>query len=338
MSVSAPRAIAGHPASCAGVGGAEPGSEPARHQRRELHGVASPPHHRSLLAQLMARRRVVGDAVLSSPARARLYREGVPQDRSIAAVPGPWRDGDERPRARDRGGPPAGGERSDRPDRERPGGSGPSRSASGSSGGPRRWSSSTYTAAALAQQITWYLAVDQFGYLSFAHDLLHGHIFHTWAPLKALEPFFPTRTDLLAQTYVYDDGRLYCRYAPGFPLLLAGWVGLLRRRSRPLSEPDALPGPPRRRAGLPVARVPLAVARRGRDRADRALPHLHVPLGTHADTRPVGARLRLRGALPAAPGARQADPPGTLAGRRRGARLRHRHPPGRRRSTCCRRR
>jgi hypothetical protein len=84
-----------------------------------------------------------------------------------------------------------------------------------------------YTATALAQQITWYLAVDQFGYLNFAHDLLHGHIFHTWAPLKALEPFFPTRTDLLAQTYVYDDGRLYCRYAPGFPLLLAGWVGLL---------------------------------------------------------------------------------------------------------------
>ena len=26
---------------------------------------------------------------------------------------------------------------------------------------------------------------------------------------------------------MYDDGRLYCRYAPGFPLLLAGWVGLL---------------------------------------------------------------------------------------------------------------
>jgi len=83
-----------------------------------------------------------------------------------------------------------------------------------------------YTAVALEHQITWYLAVDQFGYLNFAHDLLHGHIFHTWAPLKALEPFFPTRTDLLAQTYVYDDGRLYCRYAPGFPLLLAGWIGL----------------------------------------------------------------------------------------------------------------
>ena len=195
-----------------------------------------------------------------------------------------------------------------------------------------------YTAAALAQQITWYLAVDQFGYLNFAHDLLHGHIFHTWAPLKALEPFFPTRTDLLAQTYVYDDGRLYCRYAPGFPLLLAGWVGLLGDDRAHYLNPTLYLVLLAVALALPVARVPLAVARRGRDRAHRALPDLHVPLGTHADARPVGARLRLRGALPAAPGARQADPPGTLAGRRRGARLRHRHPPGRRRSTCCRRR
>jgi hypothetical protein len=84
-----------------------------------------------------------------------------------------------------------------------------------------------YTAQNLERQITWYLAVDQFGYLSFAHDLLHGRIFHEWAPLKALVPFFPSRTDLLAQTYVYDAGRLYCRYAPGFPMLLAGWIGLL---------------------------------------------------------------------------------------------------------------
>src|SRR5262245_206911 len=84
-----------------------------------------------------------------------------------------------------------------------------------------------YTAQNLERQITWYLAVDQFGYLSFAHDLLHGRIFHEWAPLKALEPYFPSRTDLLAQTYVYDGGRLYCRYSPGFPILLAGWIGLL---------------------------------------------------------------------------------------------------------------
>jgi hypothetical protein len=84
-----------------------------------------------------------------------------------------------------------------------------------------------FTAVLLEKQITWYLAVDQFGYLTFAHDLLHGRVFHEWAPLKALEPFFPGRTDALAQTYVYDDGRLYCRYSPGFPILLASWIGLL---------------------------------------------------------------------------------------------------------------
>src|SRR5262245_6530392 len=84
-----------------------------------------------------------------------------------------------------------------------------------------------YTAVGVERLITWYLAVDQFGYLSFAHDLLHGRVFHQWAPLHALEPFFPLRTDVLSQTYVYDGGRLYCRYSPGFPILLAGWIGLL---------------------------------------------------------------------------------------------------------------
>ena len=31
---------------------------------------------------------------------------------------------------------------------------------------------------------------------------------------------------MLVQTYVYDHGKLYCRYAPGFPILLAGWLTL----------------------------------------------------------------------------------------------------------------
>jgi hypothetical protein len=84
-----------------------------------------------------------------------------------------------------------------------------------------------YTAVGIERQITWYLAVDQFGYLTFAHDLLRGRVFHEWGPMKALEPFFPARTDVLAQTYVYDGGLLYCRYSPGFPILLAGWIGLL---------------------------------------------------------------------------------------------------------------
>jgi len=83
-----------------------------------------------------------------------------------------------------------------------------------------------YTAAGISRQITWYLAVDQFGYLTFAHDLLHGRVFHDSETLNILGRAFPRRTDVLAQTYVYDHGRMYCRYAPGFPILLAGWIGL----------------------------------------------------------------------------------------------------------------
>ena len=81
-------------------------------------------------------------------------------------------------------------------------------------------------ARAIEARITWYLAVDQFGYLQFANDLLHGRIFHEWEPARILKSFLPARTDVLAQTYIYDAGRLYCRYSPGFPMLVAGWIGL----------------------------------------------------------------------------------------------------------------
>lgn len=76
----------------------------------------------------------------------------------------------------------------------------------------------------MEHQITWYLAVDQFGYVTFANDLLHGHIFHQWQPAEAIAHLLRPRTDMLAQTYVWDEGVMYSRYAPGFPLLLAGWL------------------------------------------------------------------------------------------------------------------
>src|SRR5262249_56722276 len=38
--------------------------------------------------------------------------------------------------------------------------------------------------------------------------------------------FMPPRTDVLSQTYVDDGGRLYCRYSPGFPMLLAVWLAI----------------------------------------------------------------------------------------------------------------
>jgi len=83
------------------------------------------------------------------------------------------------------------------------------------------------TALAVHEHTTWYLAIDQFGYLTFAHDLLHGRVFHHWPPFDALAARLPAQVDVLVQSYVADHGRLYCRYPPGYPLLLAGWIGLL---------------------------------------------------------------------------------------------------------------
>jgi hypothetical protein len=83
------------------------------------------------------------------------------------------------------------------------------------------------TVVVLERRVSWYLSVDQFGYLTFAGDLLHGRVFHHWAPAWALEPALEARTDMLSQTYVWDHGRLSSRYAPGFPLLLAACIGLL---------------------------------------------------------------------------------------------------------------
>jgi len=83
-----------------------------------------------------------------------------------------------------------------------------------------------FTAVNVGRKITWYLAVDQFGYLTFAHDLLHGRVFHHWPPLDALVGRLPPRVDILAQTYIADGDRAYCRYSPGFPILLAAWLRL----------------------------------------------------------------------------------------------------------------
>ena len=83
------------------------------------------------------------------------------------------------------------------------------------------------TALVVHHYTTWYLAIDQFGYLTFAHDLLHGRVFHHWPPLDALAARLLPRVDVLVQSYVADHGHLYCRYPPGYPLLLAGWIGLL---------------------------------------------------------------------------------------------------------------
>src|SRR5881628_1106613 len=92
-------------------------------------------------------------------------------------------------------------------------------------------------AAAIEHKVTWYLAVDQFGYLLFARDLLHGRIFHEWPVANVLAGLLPERTDVLAQTYVWDHGLLYSRYAPGFPIILAAWVWLFGEAAAHLLNP-----------------------------------------------------------------------------------------------------
>lgn len=75
----------------------------------------------------------------------------------------------------------------------------------------------------VARRTSWYLAIDQFGYLTFASDLAAGRVSHDWPMLPILRTFLPPtfRADVLAYTYIYDQGEIFCRYAPGFPMILA---------------------------------------------------------------------------------------------------------------------
>ncbi|HWP65035.1 MAG TPA: hypothetical protein VNO26_03870 [Candidatus Limnocylindria bacterium] len=93
------------------------------------------------------------------------------------------------------------------------------------------------TAMSLEHRITWYLAVDQFGYLRFANDLLHGRVEHEWPPIRAFAKLLPPQTDVLVQTYIWDNGRIYSRYAPGFPIILAAWIGMFGNDAAHLLNP-----------------------------------------------------------------------------------------------------
>lgn len=76
---------------------------------------------------------------------------------------------------------------------------------------------------------TWYLASDQFAFLTFANDLAHGRVMHDTTILEVVAPRLnPERTyDALVQTYFWHGDGLFSRYPPGFPALLAivGLVG-----------------------------------------------------------------------------------------------------------------
>lgn len=90
-------------------------------------------------------------------------------------------------------------------------------------------------------RVTWYLSIDQLGYLTFASDLLAGHVTHDWPIARALAELLPSPTDVLAQSYLHDHGVVYSRYAPGYPLLLAGWMGLFGIDAAHLFNPYLLP-------------------------------------------------------------------------------------------------
>lgn len=70
---------------------------------------------------------------------------------------------------------------------------------------------------------TWYLASDQFAFLTLADDLRRGTVFHDDWGLSTIQPYPRDgwAYDALAQTYYWRDGKLFTRYPPGFPLLLA---------------------------------------------------------------------------------------------------------------------
>lgn len=76
---------------------------------------------------------------------------------------------------------------------------------------------------------TWYLASDQFAFLTLAEDLRQGTVFHDDWAFETLRPFPKEGVayDALAQTYFWRDKQLFTRYPPGFPAMLAtaGVVG-----------------------------------------------------------------------------------------------------------------
>ncbi len=75
----------------------------------------------------------------------------------------------------------------------------------------------------LIRHNNWYLASDQFAFLTIARDLRAGQVFHDAAIFDVVAPLRDptTRFDALTQTFFLEGGRLWSRYPPGFPLLLA---------------------------------------------------------------------------------------------------------------------
>lgn len=78
-------------------------------------------------------------------------------------------------------------------------------------------------ARGLERHNTWYLASDQFAFLTFAADLQRATVFHDASILELAVPHKRSgyAYDALVQTYFWRDAALYSRYPPGFPAMLA---------------------------------------------------------------------------------------------------------------------
>ena len=68
---------------------------------------------------------------------------------------------------------------------------------------------------------TWYLASDQYAFLSMAEDLREGRVTRTDELYDFIPKWMAGRFDVMSQTYHFHRGQLYSRYPPGFPALLA---------------------------------------------------------------------------------------------------------------------
>lgn len=68
---------------------------------------------------------------------------------------------------------------------------------------------------------TWYLASDQYAFLSMAHDMREGRVTRTDSLYDFLPEWRRGRFDAMSQTYQLHLGVLHSRYPPGFPAMLA---------------------------------------------------------------------------------------------------------------------
>lgn len=94
-------------------------------------------------------------------------------------------------------------------------------------------------ARGLERRNTWYLASDQFAFLTLADDLSAGRVLH--APEGVLRLGAPTQArgprDAYYQTYFWDGHRLWSRYPPGFPAMLAVAAAVGGERAQHLLNP-----------------------------------------------------------------------------------------------------